>query len=110
MQTNATVSPASGASTVTLSRDNKSMSVQILSPQGATFSTSDAVRFDSDPTPPAADQPNPGIKVLIIDLPNGASSGTTIEVLFTPQWDGNPSFSNPPSVALGSWSLTSHNS
>jgi hypothetical protein len=113
MHTNATVSPANGASTVTLTRDDKTLTAQILSPSGATFSTSQAIRFDTDPTPPEPDQPNPNITVLIVDLGDagaGNNGNVTLQVLFTPQWDGNPSFSNPPNVALASWTLTSHNS
>jgi hypothetical protein len=107
MHTNATVT-TNGAS-ATLKIDDKTMSVTILNPpSGATFSTSDAVRFSSDPTPPQADQANPGVTVLIIDLPAGQYN---LQVLFNPQWSGMSSsdFVTPPSVALDSWSLTSHN-
>jgi len=107
MQTNATVTP-NGAS-ATLSLDGQTMQVTILNPpSGAVFSTSAAVRFSTDPTPPEADQPNPTVTVLIIDLPAGTYS---LQVLFNPQWPGMSaaSYVTPPSVPLSSWTLTSHN-
>ena len=86
------------------------MKVDILSPSsGASFSTSEAVRFDTDVTPPAADQPNPGVTVLIVEVQPGT---TTLEILFSPQWgDGVSELGSGQvkSVALGDWSLTSHN-
>ena len=106
IQTNATVT-LNGAS-ATLSLDGQEMEVTILNPpSGAVFSTSAAVRYSSDPTPPEADQPNPGVTVLIIDLPAGSY---TLEVLFNPQWPGLSSsdYVTPNSVALDSWTLTSH--
>lgn len=106
MHTNATVSVA--GTTATLNLDGQAMTVTILNPpSGATFSTSAAVRFATDPTPPQADQPNPGVTVLIISLPSGTY---TLEVLFNPQWPGMSAsdFVTPPSVALNSWSLISH--
>lgn len=107
MQTNATVTP-SGAE-ATLTRDGKTMKMTILSPAGATWTTSDAKRFASDPTPVGEpDQENPGITVAIIDLQAG--NNVNIQVLFEPQWDdGSSSSSSPKSVALDDWSLTSHN-
>lgn len=72
MHTNATVT-TNGAS-VTLVRDGKTIDVSILSPSGATFTTSAAKRFDTDPTPPAPDQDNPGIPVLIIELNAGTQN------------------------------------
>ncbi|PBK74963.1 hypothetical protein ARMSODRAFT_906138 [Armillaria solidipes] len=104
MHTNATVT-TNGAS-ATLVRDGKTMEVSILSPSGATFSTSEAKRFDTDPTPPAPDQENPGITVLIIALNAGTQN---IQVLFNPQWDDGTQFKTPSGVALDDWSLTSHN-
>jgi len=107
MHTNATVT-LSGTS-ASLQIDDKTTTVSILNaPSGATFSKSDAVRFDTDPTPPAPDPVNPGVTVLIISLPAGQYN---LQVLFNPQWDGMSSsdFVTPPSVALDSWSLTSHN-
>jgi hypothetical protein len=107
MQTNATVTTSGTSATLTL--DGQTMKVNMLNPpSGAAFSTSSAVRFSTDPTPPEADQANPGVTVLIIDLPAGKYS---LQVLFNPQWSGMSSadYVTPPSVALDSWTLTSHN-
>ncbi|KAF9074466.1 hypothetical protein BDP27DRAFT_1317138 [Rhodocollybia butyracea] len=106
MHTNATVSISSDGTTATLTIGDDTMIVSILSPSsGATFSTSEAVRFPSDPIPPEADQPNPGVTVLIISMNAGTYS---LQVLFSPQWkDGTPSVT-PPSVAFADWTLTSH--
>lgn len=107
MQTNATITPSGTSATLTLG--GETMQISILNPpSGAAFSTSDAVRFSTDPTPPEADQPNTGVTVLIIDLPAGTY---TLQVLFNPQWHGMSSsdYVTPPSVALAGWSLTSHN-
>ncbi|KAJ7606146.1 chondroitin AC/alginate lyase [Mycena polygramma] len=105
MHTNATVS-TSGTS-ATLKIDDKTMDVSILNaPDGATFTTSAAQRLSTDVTPPAPDQENPGVTVLIISLPAGTYN---LQVLFNPQWNDGTSFVTPPSVALDSWTLTSHN-
>ncbi|KAJ7632996.1 chondroitin AC/alginate lyase [Roridomyces roridus] len=107
MHTNATVSIDTGGTSATLTLDGQTMKVSMLNaPSGATFTTSKAVRFDSDPTPPIPDQDNPGVTVLLIDLPAGTY---TLEVLFNPQWPGSVSYVTPPSVSLDQWSLTSHN-
>jgi len=104
MHTNATVS-ASGTS-ATLTRDGKSINVTILNaPDGAAFTTSNATRLNTDVTPPAPDQPNPGITVLIISLPAGTVS---LQVLFDPQWNDGTTLVTPPSVALNDWTLESH--
>jgi len=106
MHTNATVE-ADGTS-ATLTRDGQTMQVSLLSPpEGASFSTAEAVRFESDPTPPAADQPNPGVTVLVVSLPAGTHN---LQVLFNPRWPGmdDGDFVTPPTVALDDWSLTSH--
>ena len=106
MHTNATVSVNGASATLTI--DQSVLNMQILnSPSGAVFGTANATRFDSDPTPPAADQPNPGVTVVTIDLPAGDYS---LQVLFNPQWPGmsTSDFKTPPSVALSQWSLTSH--
>ena len=108
MHTNATVTP--NGTSATLSLDGQTMIVELLNaPSGASFTTMDAVRLDTDPTPPEADQPNPGVTVLVINLPAGQY---TLQVLFTPQWPGLSSsdYQTPPSVPLAQWSLTSHNS
>ncbi|KAJ3496343.1 hypothetical protein NLJ89_g10497 [Agrocybe chaxingu] len=107
MHTNATVT-LDGTS-ARLELDGQTMEVSILNaPSGATFSATDAVRFSNDPTPPVPDQANPGVTVLIIDLPAGTYN---LQVLFNPQWPGMSTndFVTPPSVPLDNWSLTSHN-
>jgi hypothetical protein len=109
MHTNATVSIDNGGTSATLKLDGQVLTVSMLNPpSGAAFTTSDAVRFPTDPQPPQPDQPNPNVKVLIISLPAGKY---TLEVLFNPQWPGMSAsdFVTPPSVPLDSWSLTSHN-
>ena len=108
MHTNATVNIGSGGTSAALSLAGQTMNVAILSPSTAKFTQSEAVRFSTDPTPPAADPPNPDVTVLIISLPAGTY---TIQVLFNPQWSGMSSndFVTPPSVALTDWSLKSHN-
>ena len=111
MHTNATISVDSAGTTATLTIDDKTMQVSILSPSsGATFAKMDPVRFSDDPPLPqgAVDSPNPGVSVLTISLDPGQY---TLQVLFNPQWSGMSSsdFVTPPSVPLGSWSLTSHN-
>ncbi|KAJ2919343.1 hypothetical protein MD484_g1161, partial [Candolleomyces efflorescens] len=108
MHTNATVTIGDGGTTASLALDGETMQVSILNaPSGAQFTTSEARRFDTDPTPPAADQENPGVTVLIISLPAGT---VTLQVLFNPQWSGMSSgdFVTPPSVTLDNWSLRSH--
>lgn len=107
MQSNATVT--TDGTSATLSLDGQTMKVRMVNPPtGAAFSTSSAVRFSTDPTPPQADQPNPGVTVLIIDLPAGTY---TLQVLFNPQWRGMAAsdYVTPKSVALDNWSLSSHN-
>ncbi|KAG6806594.1 hypothetical protein H0H92_012061, partial [Tricholoma furcatifolium] len=72
MHTNATVTIDSSGTTATLTLDRQTLTVSMLSPpSGATFTTSPAVRLGSDPTPPEPDQPNPGVTVLIVELPAG---------------------------------------
>jgi hypothetical protein len=108
MHTNATVTISSNGTSATLNLDGQVMTVSILNaPSGAVFTTSPAVRFSSFPSPPQADQPNPGVTVLIISVPAGSY---TLEVLFNPQWPGMSAsdFVTPSSVPLASWSLTSH--
>jgi len=106
--TNATVSIGNNGQTATLTIDTKTLKVDLLNaPSGAQFTTMDAVRLSTDPTPPAPDQPNPGVTVLTISLPAGQY---TLEVLLTPQWPGvsSTSYVTPSSVPLTQWSLTSH--
>jgi hypothetical protein len=107
MHTNATVTIGSGGTSATLTLDGQTLIMDILNPpSGAVFTTSDAVRFPTDATPPDPDQPNPGVTVVIISLPAGTY---TLEVLFNPQWPGMSAsdFITPSSVPLASWSLTS---
>jgi hypothetical protein len=128
MHTNATIVPDSAGTTATLTLDGQTLTVTMLNPpDGAKFTSSDAVRFDTDPTPLAPDQENPGVKVLIVDLPAGAlffsfcalgmapdlpvfAGSYTLQMLFNPQWPGNVNFVTPKSVTLDNWSLTSHDS
>ncbi|KAJ7161507.1 chondroitin AC/alginate lyase [Mycena crocata] len=106
MHTNATVTTS--GTTATLALDGQTMKVEILNaPSGAAFTSTAAKRFDSDPTPPQPDQDNPGVTVLIIDLPAGTYN---LQVLFNPQWPGDVTYVTPPSVALDQWSLRSHDS
>ncbi|KAJ6490637.1 chondroitin AC/alginate lyase [Mycena vitilis] len=108
IHTNATVNVDSSGTSATLTLDGQTMKVAMLNPpDGAKFTTSAATRFDSDPTPPAPDQENPGVTVLIIDLPAGTHN---IQVLFNPQWPGPVNYVTPPSVNLDQWSLRSHDS
>lgn len=111
MHTNATVN-INGA-TATLTLGGKTLIATILNPpSGVVFTQGPAERYPTDPPLPTgqydADQPNPGVTVLMIEIPTGTNS---IQVLFNPQWDGMSSsdFVTPPSVAIDQWSLTSHN-
>lgn len=109
MHTNATVT-VSGTS-ATLKIDDKTMQMTILNPpEGVSVTTGPAKRFDDDPPLPngQSDQENPGVTVVMINLPAGTHS---LQVLFNPQWDGMQSgdFVTPPTVAIDNWSLTSHN-
>ncbi|EPQ60512.1 hypothetical protein GLOTRDRAFT_52744 [Gloeophyllum trabeum ATCC 11539] len=107
MHTNATVT--TDGTTATLKLGDETLQISMLNPpSGASFSTMQAVRLDTDPTPPEPDQENPGVTVLTINLDAGSY---TLELLFNPQWPGMQSsdFVSPPSVPLDQWSLTSHN-
>ena len=111
MHTNATVKVDSSGTSATLEIGDQTLQMQILNaPSGATITTAEPVRFSTDPALPdgAVDSPNPGVTVVVIDLPAGTYS---LQVLFNPQWSDMSSsdFVTPPSVALDSWSLTSHN-
>ncbi|KAG6862450.1 hypothetical protein C0995_011890 [Termitomyces sp. Mi166 len=108
MHTNATVNIDSSGTSATLTLDGKTLTIEMVAPpSGATFKTTNAARFASDPAPPVPDQPNPGVTVLTIDLPAGVY---TLQTLFNPQWSGMSAsdFVTPPTVALAQWSLTSH--
>jgi hypothetical protein len=111
MHTNASVNVDSSGTSATLTLEGQTMKVDMLNPpSGAQFTTGDAVRLPGDPALPSGqvDQANPGVKVLIINLPAGTYS---LQVLFSPQWAGlqQSDYVTPKSVPLGSWSLTSHN-
>ncbi|KAG1784122.1 chondroitin AC/alginate lyase [Suillus placidus] len=105
--TNATIAISTDGFTATLTIGSATTTVQLLNPPtGAAFTTLNAVRFASDPTPPQPDQPNDGVTVLVISLPAGIY---TLQVLINPQWPGmsSSSYTTPGSVALSQWSLTS---
>jgi len=108
IHTNATVT-TDGAS-ATLKLDGQTLMLTLLNPPtGATFTTqTPSVRYPSDPQPPEADQPNPDVTTVSVSLPAGQY---TLAFLFNPQWLGMQSsdYVTPPSVALDSWSLESHN-
>ncbi|KAK7053258.1 hypothetical protein VNI00_003884 [Paramarasmius palmivorus] len=103
MHTNATISIDGNAATLSL--DGKEMKVVLLSPSGVTWTQSEAKRMSSDVTPPAPDQENPGVSVLIAELPQGSQ---IVEVVFNPSWGDGTELKNPPSVQLSSWGLGTH--
>ncbi|THV07865.1 heparinase II/III family protein [Dendrothele bispora CBS 962.96] len=108
MHTNATVSVSENSATLDL--DGKTMKLDILSPSGATFTTSAAKRFDTDVTPPDPDQDNLGVTVVIVEV-QGSSDAQNLQVLFSPQWGNGVSLmgtGDVKNVALNDWSLTSH--
>ncbi|RDX51074.1 hypothetical protein OH76DRAFT_1347831 [Lentinus brumalis] len=109
MHTNATV--AVDGTSATLKIGDKTLQMTILNPpNGVSITTGPAVRFSDDPPlpPDASDQENPGVTVVMINLPAGTYS---LQVLFNPQWAGMSAsdFKTPPAVAIDDWSLTSHN-
>lgn len=115
MHTNATVSTSGATATLTL--DGKTVQVEILnaSPSTLAFSTEEAVRLSQDGSIPTSGQydvdlSNGNTTVLVID--NTAGGSFTADVLFTPQWPDLSSsdyVTTVSSVAIDSWSLTSHN-
>ena len=114
MHTNATIAISTDGLTATLTLGGETMSVVIADPPtGAKFSQLPATRYASDPPLPAqpagedADQDNGDTTVLAIELPGGTYS---LQVVFNPQWAGSKAsdFVTPPKVAIGDWSLTSH--
>ena len=109
MHTNATIDPE--GTLATLDIGGKKLQVEIINaPSGATFAKTDPVRYSDDPALPTGqtDQANPGVSVLTIDLPAGEYS---LQVLFSPQWDGMKSsdFVKPGAVPLSGWTVDSHN-
>ena len=110
IQTNGTITIDSSGTTATLTIENKTMQVQILSgPSGAKFQNLPSSRTANAPQllSGTVDQDNSPASVLAIDIPTGT---TTLQVLWTPQW-ADKSFSpvTPPNVALANWGLNSHN-
>ncbi|TFY81844.1 hypothetical protein EWM64_g2166 [Hericium alpestre] len=110
MHTNATVTVDSSGTSATLQIGDLKTTLQILTPpNGAQISTGPAQRFPNDPALPAgqSDQANPGVTVVMINLPAGTYN---LQVLFNPQWSGMAAgdFKTPAFVALDDWSTTSH--
>jgi len=110
MHTNATVTINSDGASATLQLGGQTMTMTILSPPtGLNLTTMEAVRLPSDPPTPASspDQPNPGVTVVVINLPAGSSQ---LQVLFNPQWSGMSAsdYKTPQFVTIDSWSTTSH--
>lgn len=110
MHTNATVNVDSGGTSATLTLDGQTMTMQILNaPSGANITTMSATRLPGDPATPAGypDQPNPGVTVVVINLPAG---NYQLQVLFNPQWSGMSAsdYKTPSYVPVDSWSTTSH--
>jgi hypothetical protein len=117
MHTNATVTLSNNGATATLDLGGEQLIASIRSPSGAAFTTqTPAARLDSDPTTTvyngetvtaSADQPNPGVTVLMIDV---AAGDQTLEVLFnvrrpsfssfSPLFNANPRCSSPPTAAM----------
>jgi len=112
MHTNATITYSNNNATANLALGGEELQVQLLSPSGASFVTMQPVPFASDPPVPSGEASqnlaNTGVSVLVIQLPQGDSN---IQVLFNPQYPGasSSSYVTPPSVALSSWTTTSHN-
>ncbi|ESK83462.1 heparinase ii iii family protein [Moniliophthora roreri MCA 2997] len=101
MHTNATVSI--DGSTATLSLDGKETKVVLTSPSGVSWTQSEAKRMAG--TPPAPDQENTGVTVLIAEIPQGSQ---TVEVVFNPSWGEGVELKTPPSVELSAWGLGTH--
>jgi len=112
MHTNATITYSNNNATAILKLGGETLNVQLLSPSGAGFVTLQPVPYSDDPAVPSGAESqnlaNTGVSVLAINVPEGDS---TIQVLFNPQYSGLSSSEDvtPPSVALSSWSTTSHN-
>ena len=111
MHTNATVDIDTSGTSATLTIGDEKLVMQVLSPtSGGTITQGDAKRFPDDPMLPdgVSDPDNTGVTVVMISLDPGTYS---LQVLFNPQWSGMQSsdFKTPPSVAIDSWNLQSHN-
>lgn len=122
MHTNATVATSNNNKTATLTLGGETMQVSIAQgPDSAVFSTMQPVPFSTDPPVPSStdsqqqawndNQPNDGVTVLVIDVPNGNSgSAFSLQVLFSPQYSsGSSSSYSPPNVPIDQWTDTSHN-
>ncbi|OXB34428.1 heparinase II/III family protein [Cryptococcus neoformans] len=110
MHTNATITTNNATATLALSEQTLIASI-VQGPSGASFSTAEPTRSSSDPALPTgtmdADQPNDGVTVLVVDVPNGGTF--SLQVLLTPQWgSGFTAMDTVNNVALDDWSLTSH--
>ncbi|WVN85424.1 uncharacterized protein L203_100570 [Cryptococcus depauperatus CBS 7841] len=110
MHTNATVTTKDATATLTLA-DHTLVASIVQGPSGAAFGTAQPTRLSSDPAVPAgsmnADQENPGVTVLTIDVPSGGTF--SLQVLFTPQWGNNfKAVDSVKNVPLTDWSMTSH--
>lgn len=77
------VTMSDGNKTATWELGGQTLIAKILSPAAAVFSTALPVPLASSPATPSgaesANQPNPGVTVLTIDLPVGQ---TSLQVLF----------------------------
>lgn len=113
--TNATVTVNSATATLVL--NEKTLVASILNgPSGVSFATAAPTATNPVPSTPPIGQdqlngqvPNSNVTVLTVNNPNGGSY--SLEILLNPQWDGlsESNYVRPSSVALDSWSLTSHN-
>ncbi|KAI9613777.1 hypothetical protein H4Q26_009624 [Puccinia striiformis f. sp. tritici PST-130] len=109
VHTNSTITVSGDGTSANMKLNGKTMIAKILSPSGTKFTVSDPVRLPTSPPVPSGspDLPNPGVKVLTINIPAGSN---TVSVLFSPQWgNGLKSKDDVKVLALDSWSLTSHN-
>ncbi|EEB99954.1 hypothetical protein MPER_00232 [Moniliophthora perniciosa FA553] len=79
------------------------MKVVLTSPSGVSWTQSEAKRMEG--TPPAPDQENRGVTVLIAEIPQGSQ---TVEVVFNPSWGEGVELKTPPSVELSAWGLGTH--
>ncbi|ORY74549.1 chondroitin AC/alginate lyase [Leucosporidium creatinivorum] len=110
MFTNATVTLSNNDRTATLALGGQTLIATLQEPSGASFAvTADPTRTSSLGALPSGqvDQPNDGVSLLTIAIAAGTN---TIAVLFNPQYEGvsADTYITPASVALDSWTLTSH--
>lgn len=116
VHTNATVSLSNGDKTASLALGGETLTVTIVQgPSSAVFTTMGAVPLSQSPPVPAgsenANQENPGVTVLVIDIANGNNGEAfTLQTLWVPQHSGSASSSySPPNVGIDAWTTTSHN-